>query len=109
MIFLKTTKLQLKTYKQLFESIEKVTKNGQNQEWTVLGESTFLTAFPLKKLPSLCGVSQLEFNQQAIILLVWSVRGWSLALAEYLKLREEILERMEPRREGTHKSAYKLS
>lgn len=62
---------------------------------------TFITTFPIKELPSLYSV-----EEQATVLLVWGIRGWSLELAEWLKLRDEILERMEPQREGTYKPAY---
>lgn len=70
---------------------------------------TFIIDFPIKELPSLYGVGQLESKQPATILLDKGVRGWNLELAAWLKLMEKILERMEPHREVTCKSAYKLS
>lgn len=67
---------------------------------------TFIIDFPIKELPSIYGVGQLESKQPATILLDKGVRGWILELAEWLKLRGEILERIEPHREATCKSAY---
>lgn len=50
---------------------------------------TFIIDFPVKEFPSLCGVGWLESKQPATILLNKGVRGWSLELAEWLKLREK--------------------